>query len=372
MRRQSKTIFREDEMQRARTRFFMTCACCGEQTGAAVSRRAFMATGITAAVGALGAPFVGASAQTAAPARERKIIDVHHHIAPPDYLSETKARQNPPTINWSVQKSIEDMDRAGVATSITSITTPGVWFGDGQQAVRLARVCNDFAARLAADHKGRFGMFASMPLPDIDASLREIEYVFGTVAADGVGLLTSYGDKWLGDPAFDPVMDELNRRKAVVYTHPTAANCCRNLIPSVQPAIIEYGTDTTRAIASLLYRGAAKKYPDIKFIFSHAGGTMPFLIERFVRLGPQDNVPGGNMEAALKSFYYDIAQASHPIPLGALVKLVSTSQIVFGTDFPFRTAADHAKALVEFGFKPDELSAIDRDNALKLLPKYRA
>ena len=362
-------------MRRAKNTVFTTCACCGDRTdaGGGVSRRAFMATGLaaTASVLSASASLAPASAQSAAPGRERKIIDVHHHIAPPDYLAETRARQNPPTINWSVQKSIEDMDRAGVATSITSITTPGVWFGEDQQAIRLARVCNDFAARLATDHKGRFGLFASLPLPNIDASLREIEYAFGTLQADGVGLLTSYGDKWLGDPAFDPVMDELNRRKAVVYTHPTTANCCRNLIPQVQPALIEYGTDTTRAIASILYRGAAKKYSDIRFIFSHAGGTMPFLIERFVRLGPQENVPGG-MEAALKSFYYDIAQASHPIPLGALVKLVSTSQIVFGTDFPFRTAADHAKALVEFGFKPDELSAIDRDNALKLLPKYRA
>jgi predicted TIM-barrel fold metal-dependent hydrolase len=356
-------------MRRAGMRFFTACACCDDQAGggSGVNRRAFLATGLAAA-GALAAG-PSTQAQTTAPAR--KIIDVHHHIAPPGYLSETRARQNPPTINWSVQKSIEDMDRAGVATSITSITTPGVWFGDDQQAVRLARVCNDFAARLATDHQGRFGTFASLPLPNIEASLREVEYAFGALQADGVGLLTSYGEKWLGDPAFDPVMDELNRRKAVVYTHPTTANCCRNLIPQVQPALIEYGTDTTRAIASIVYRGAAKKYPDIKFIFSHAGGTMPFLIERFVRLGPQ-GYSADVVEATLKSFYYDIAQASHPIPLGALVKLVSTSQIVFGTDFPFRTAADHAKALTEFGFKPDELSAIDRDNALKLLPKYRA
>src|SRR5262245_365960 len=193
-------------MRGAGAGFFTTCACCdgsgGTDAGGGVSRRGFMA----AAAGALASASVPrASAQTAAPGRERKIIDVHHHIAPPDYLAETKARQNPPTINWSVQKSIEDMDRAGVATSITSITTPGVWFGDEQQAIRLARVCNDFAARLAADHKGRFGLFASLPLPNIEASLREIEYAFGPLQADGIGLLTSYGDKWLGDPVFDPV-----------------------------------------------------------------------------------------------------------------------------------------------------------------------
>jgi predicted TIM-barrel fold metal-dependent hydrolase len=358
--------------------FFSTCACCAPNGTRAkgMSRRAFMATGAAAGAvaAAAGTPFVAevaAQAVTDLPVRERKIVDVHHHIAPPAYLAETRARQNPPVINWSIQKSLDDMEQAGVATSITSITTPGVWFGDAEQARRLARACNDYAARLVQDHPGRFGMFAMLPLPDIEASLRETEYAMDTLKADGIALLTSFGDKWLGDPAFDPVMDELNRRSAILYTHPTTANCCRNLVPSVPPAMIEYGTDTTRAIASVLLRGTAKKYPNIKFIFSHAGGTMPFLIERFTRLGPQENVPGG-MEAALKAFYYDIAQTSHRIPLRALVELVSTSQIVFGTDFPFRTAADHANALIKFGFTAEERRAINRENALKLLPKFRA
>jgi predicted TIM-barrel fold metal-dependent hydrolase len=359
--------------------FFSTCACCAPNDGVrpgGISRRAFMATGVAAgAVAAtVGSPFVrNAAAQTVTdlPVAERKIVDVHHHIAPPNYLAETRARQNPPVINWSIQKSLDDMEKAGVATSITSITTPGVWFGDVEQARRLARECNEYAARLMQDHPGRFGMFAMLPLPDVDASLRELAYALDTLKADGIAVLTSFGDKWLGDPLFDPIMEELNRRGAVLYTHPTTANCCRNLVPSVPPAMIEYGTDTTRAIASILLRGTAKKYPNVKFIFSHAGGTMPFLIERFMRLGPQENVPGG-MEAALKTFHYDIAQTSHRIPLRALVDLVSTSQIVFGTDFPFRTAADHENALLKFGFTADELHAINRENALKLLPKYRA
>jgi predicted TIM-barrel fold metal-dependent hydrolase len=352
-------------------RFFATCGCCGTD-GAGVNRRTFLDS---AAATALVAPAIGrlgeAAAQTAPAPASRRIIDVHHHIAPPAYLGETRAAQQPPTIGWSLQKSLDDMDKAGVASAISSITTPGIWFGDDAQAQRLARACNDYAAKLAQDHPGRFGMFAALPLPNVDAALRESEYALDTLKADGIGLLTSFGDKWLGDPAFDPLMAELNRRKAVVYTHPTTADCCRNLVPQVPLAMIEYGTDTTRAIASLLFRGGAKKFPDIKFIFSHAGGTMPFLIERFLRLGPQQNVPGG-VAQALKTFYYDIAQSSHPIPLAALVKLVSTSQIVFGTDFPFRTSAEHAKALVDFGFSADDLRAVDRDNVVKLLPKYRS
>jgi len=364
-------------MRKARDRgFFSTCACC-TRTGTradGITRRAFMATGVAAGAVAAATPLVrtaAAHAVTELPVAERKIVDMHHHIAPPNYLAETRARQNPPVINWSIQKSLEDMEKAGVATSITSITTPGVWFGDAEQAKRLARDCNEYAARLMQDHPGRFGMFAMLPLPDVDASLKELEYAMDTLKADGIALLTSFGDKWLGDPAFDPIMTKLNRRGAVLYTHPTTANCCRNLVPSVPPAMIEYGTDTTRAIASVVLRGTAKKFSNIKFIFSHAGGTMPFLIERFTRLGAQDGGPGA-MEAALKTFHYDIAQTSHRIPLRALVDLVSTSQIVFGTDFPFRTAADHENALLKFGFTAEELRAINRENALKLLPKYRA
>src|SRR5439155_12471477 len=160
-------------------------------------------------------------------AAEPHRIDVHHHIAPPKYVEEMRALLQPPTLAWTPARSIEDMDQAGVATAITSITTPGVWIGDHAQGRRVARECNDFAARLVVDYPGRFGMFAALPLPDIEASLREIEYGLDTLKADGISLFTSYRDKWLGDPAFEPAMAELNRRKAVVYTHPEAPVCCR-------------------------------------------------------------------------------------------------------------------------------------------------
>jgi predicted TIM-barrel fold metal-dependent hydrolase len=263
------------------------------------------------------------------------------------------------------------MDRAGVAKSITSITSPGLWFGDDAMARRLSRECNDYAAKLAVDHPGRFGVFVSIPLPDIDGSLREIEYGLDKLKADGIAMFTNYGDKWFGDPAFAPVYEELNRRKAVVYTHPRSANCCRNVLPDLNDSAIEWGTDTTRAIARTIFAGTAAKYPDIRVIFSHAGGTMPFLIERFdlAAKGPQfaKQLPEGFLAAA-KKFYYDTAQASNPVAMGALKKLIPMSQIVFGTDYPFRTAADHVKGLKECGvFDAKELLAIDNENAARLL-----
>jgi predicted TIM-barrel fold metal-dependent hydrolase len=314
----------------------------------------------------------------AAEKESRTIIDVHHHFYPPAFVAELeRANQNLAAAkDWSPAKSLEDMDQAGVAASIASITTPGVSFGDDALARRLARECNDYAARLASDHPGRFGNFAILPWPNADASLREIEYSLDTLKADGIGMLTNYGDKWFGDPYFAPIFEELNRRKAVVYTHPTSANCCRNALAGIPDTAIEYGTDTSRAIVRTVFSGTSQRFPDIRLIFSHAGGTMPFLIERLVNLAktPQyaKQFPKGYAAEASK-FYYDTAQASNPAAMSALRKVVPVSQIVFGTDYPFRTSLDHVKGLKECGvFSAQDIRAIEHENAMKLLPRRRA
>jgi predicted TIM-barrel fold metal-dependent hydrolase len=230
-------------------------------------------------------------------------LDVHHHIVSPGYLEELRSLLLPVTLDWTPARSIEDMDRAGVATAITSVAPPGVWIGDNEQGRRLARDCNDYAARLASDHPGRFGIFVAVPVPHIEASLAEIEYGLDTLKADGVALLTSYRDKWLGDGAFDPVMEELNRRKAVAFVHPEAPVCCRGLLSGVHEAVLEYGFDTTRAITRILFSGTALRYRHIRWIFCHGGGTTPFLAERLVRApltnkSFQQNVPDPTRESA--------------------------------------------------------------------------
>jgi len=351
------------------------CTCCNETLTlerSTLSRRNLLG----GAAGLALAGLVSAPARAQAPAKG-SIIDVHHHLAPPAYIADLAKRKlgERPTLEWTPEKSLADMDSAGVATAVLSITTPGVWFGDDAAAVPLARACNEYGAKLAADGARRFGMFAVLPLPDVDASLREIEYALDTLKVDGIGLFTSYGDKWLGDPAFAPVMDELNRRKAVVYTHPTDPGCCRNLLAGVPGPVIEYGTDTTRTIASLVFTGTASRCPDIEFIFSHAGGTMPFLIERFVRLpltskAAAEKTPEGVM-ALLRRFHYDTAQTANPAAMAALTKVVPTSQIVFGTDFPFRTSRDHVEGLKQI-FDEADLRKIGSDNARALLPRLRA
>ena len=255
-----------------------------------------------------------------------------------------------------------------------SITNPGLWFGDNQATIRVARACNEYGARLVQQHPSRFGLFASMPLPDIDGTLKEIAYAYDVLKVDGIGLFTSYGDTWLGHASFEPVMTELNRRKAVVHVHPTAANCCRNLAYGAAPGSIEYGTDTTRAIVGVTFNGVTTRYPDIRFIWSHAGGSAPFLAARIDggSRNAKDVMPAGFMAEA-KKFYYDTAGATNRGAIASLLELVTASQILFGTDFPpGGTNAAVAKALAELGFFQDAaLRAIERDNALRLLPRLR-
>jgi 6-methylsalicylate decarboxylase len=339
-----------------------TRGCCVSPAGS--DRRDFLRL-----VGAIGAAVAIAPSGVLAAADR---IDVHSHIAPPEWIRRLTPEGIilPPLANWSVAAYLEELDRAGIARAITSITSPGLWFDDRATARGLARACNDYAAQLRSDHPGRFGIFAVLPLPDVESSLNELEYAFDTLKADGVMLFTSYGDKWLGDPAFDPVFAELDRRGAIVYTHPIAANCCRNLVPGLNDATIEFGTDTTRAIARFVFSGSAARYPNLKMIFSHAGGTMPFLIGRFdlwSRTPPNPEIVPSGFRSHARRFYYDIAQATDEVTLTALKSVVPTTQILFGSDYPFRTCVEHVEGLHGSGvFTAAELAAIERDNSIAI------
>jgi 6-methylsalicylate decarboxylase len=339
-----------------------------------INRRRFTA-GAAAALGlgtALSAGMPGIILAQAKPHR----IDVHHHLSPPLWVEALKKARldTPPVTNWTPQRSLDDMDKAGTATAILSVTQPAIGFLGAAEAASIARASNEYAKKLTQDFPGRFGMFALLPLPHVDESLKEIAYALDTLKADGIGLLTSYDEKYLGDAAFAPVMDELNRRKVTAYTHPATPACCVDLA-GIEPIYIEYGTDTTRAIASLIFSHTTARFPDINFIFSHAGGTVTSLTERFtvqmIAAPKYKAFTGEGVMAELKRFHYDTAQAANPIAMAALTKMVAVSQIIFGTDYPYRTGLEQVKGLAGV-FGPDDLKLIDRENALKLLPRWRA
>jgi 6-methylsalicylate decarboxylase len=357
-------------------RGFSTCACCEVAAPPAnPARRNFLAGGIAAlGLGAARAQSTVQSAAQSAPLAPRKRIDVHHHYLPPvQAAAMAKSRVGAPPPPWSPQLSLADMDKGGVTTAVLSLMQPGVCFGDAEQARSLSRQCNDYGAQLRKDYPGKFGLFAAIPLPDTEGSLREIEYALDVLNADGIGLFTSYGDKYLGDAAFVPVFEELNRRKAVVYTHPTTPACCTSLVKGLSPGAIEFATDTTRTIASLMFGsgGTAFRCPDIRFIWSHSGGTLPFLIGRLIReqvVKKDPRMPDGPVPIVQK-YFYEIAQGNMPGQFAALLDLVPVSQLMFGSDFPFREAVEASEGFAAYSaFSDADRAAINSGTALKLLP----
>jgi predicted TIM-barrel fold metal-dependent hydrolase len=335
-----------------------------------------MASGIAAlGAGALAAPaFLSGAQAQAKPHR----IDVHHHIMPPTWIAamDVVGRTDFLMRNWSVQKTLEDMDKGGVATSMTSITLPQVGSIGKDVAVRIARESNDYAKKMMTDHPARFGVWAMLPLPHIDESLKEIAYALDTLKLDGIGCLTSYGNRWLGNAHFAPVWEELNRRKATVYTHPSSPACCSNLVQDVPDFVVEYGTDTTRTIASLILSGASQKYKDINWIWSHGGGALTAFAYRLQ--AQVINVPPYRgklsleiMNAELRRFYYDTAAIPGAVTVTALKELVPITQIVYGTDFPYGTAAYTSQG-IDGAFKGDDLKKVDRENAERLVPRLKA
>ena len=308
-------------------------------------------------------------------------IDTHHHLASPRSLGplqEEGILQKHDAEAMNAARAIEDMDRAGVTLAVNSTPAPPRFcIENAVRATAWARDNNDYLARLVADHPGRFGMFVALPMPHVEATLEEIAYGLDVLKADGVYLMTSYADHWLGDKVFAPVFDELNRRKALIYTHPHSPYCCtRPLKEIVMPdAMIEYGTDTTRAIANMVFTGTAQRCTNLKIIWSHAGGTMPFLIYRFLKTA---TIPANaklfpqGIVAELKKFYYDTAQAMHPAMLNALREVVGLDRAVFGSDYPW---GDSAKCLEELRaagvLSAAELADIDYRNIAPLLPRFR-
>jgi len=325
-------------------------------------------------------------AQAPAAANPRR-LDLHHHFGSPRWIkrvAEVKRQGWQQFQDYTPARAIETMDKSGVSTAFVSCTEPGVWFGDDfaqerADAISLARDMNEYGARMMSDHKGRFGLFAVLPLPDIDASFKEIEYALDTLKADGVGLLTSYGNMWLGDKKLQPVFDELNRRNAVVYSHPTDAPCCHNLLPNTGPGTVEWNTDTSRSIFSMINdagatpntpgQSAATRYANIKFI------TVVGLSGRFLGGAASADAlttppPPNSRLHHLRRFYYDTAQSTNPVLMQGLKGLVGASQIVFGADYPYSTIVNHVNGLQKCGFTPQELRGIDRQNALRILPRY--
>jgi 6-methylsalicylate decarboxylase len=304
----------------------------------------------------------------------RGLVDIHHHYS--NLQLQQWWGQSATQVQWTAAQSITAMDEAGVDAAILSITQPGVWKGaDVDGSVKLARTCNEGMARLAQDHRGRFGFFAAVPLASVQASVAEVGYCLDALKADGIGMLSSYDGKYLGDPVFAPVLEELNARRAVVYVHPMVGTCCANLVPGIVPTALEAPMDTHRAIESLLVNGALARYSAIRFIFAHGGGSLPMLADRMMTfVGPtppgKDYLSPANMRAALASLYFDCAAVVNPPSWAALTTFTTPDRIMFGTDFPqheIRSTLGGLRAMEQrFGLTSVDAQRIESGTARQL------
>jgi predicted TIM-barrel fold metal-dependent hydrolase len=311
-------------------------------------------------------------------------IDVHHHILPDFFWRATNETHNPvggiAPAPWTKESMLSYMDDAGTNVAVTCISTPGVHMGNDQDARVLARRVNEFGAKLVQERPDRFGGFGALPLPDVDGSLHELEFALDTLKLDGVILFSNARGIYLGDKRFKPLFDELERRKAVVFVHPTASPDPSAHSLGLPDSLIDFTADTTRAVAQLHYGNTFARTPNVKYIFSHAGGTIPYLATRFGIVDEMNIIPGmeerGTAADTLKRLYWDTALSWRPPILRMLRSEIGLTQVLFGSDYPYlrRDLAVKCRGEVEASpeLNADEARNVLACNALKLFTRLSA
>jgi 6-methylsalicylate decarboxylase len=311
------------------------------------------------------------------------VIDVHHHVVPDFYRARLEAagllRPIPGVEypDWSPAASLAAMDRLGIDAAVVSITEPGVHFADAAVARGLARQLNEYLAGLVADRPDRFGAFAVLPLPDVDAALDELAYALDTLRLDGVGLLTNYRGTYVGDPAFEPLLAELDRRGVPVFLHPARPPGGEQPTFGIPASVYEFPFDTTRTVANLLYSGALDRYPGLRLIVAHAGGALPFLAGRLADAAVISPAMAGRVPAdpigSLRRLFFDTTLSANPYTLPSLHAFADPGRVLYGTDFPFMPsghAAENWAGLRRFhAGNPDLFARIAGGNAGHLFPR---
>ena len=316
----------------------------------------------------------------------KRAVDVHMHFIP-DFYRHALALANmasPDGINelppWDEENFLRVMDKLQIETAMLSLSSPGVHFGDDHKALQLARRVNDEERQLMKRNPGRIGVFASLPLPDVEASIEEARRALDHLGADGVVFESNHHGVYLGDPVLDPLYAELDKRSAVIFIHPTSPACeCSARESKLYPRpMLEFLFDSTRSVADMVLSGVLKRFPNLKAIVPHAGAALPILMERIELLLPLLGTPGEStppsMREAMRQLHFDLAGAPVPQLLPALLSVADIKHIHYGSDYPF-TPEDSCSLLAERIASTPILTSADqaliwRDNALALFPRF--
>ncbi|MFB6552489.1 amidohydrolase family protein [Streptomyces sp. NPDC056405] len=285
---------------------------------------------------------------------DEQLIDVHAHFVTPSYVQAATAAGHthpdgmPGYPQWSATEHLDLMDRTGIRTSLLSISSPGTHFGDDQAARALSREVNEYAADVVREHPRRFGHFASLPLADVDASLDEIAYALDVLDSDGVTIESNAHGAYLGDARFEPLWQELNRRRAVVFVHPTSPRCHEAVSVNRPRPMLEFIFDSTRTVSDLVFNGVLTRHPDIQWVFTHGGGTLPLLADRMelFRAAFHDSAPDTpTVPEQLRALWFDMAGTPFPHQVPALSAAFGTDRLLYGSDYCW-TPAEAAAAQI--------------------------
>jgi predicted TIM-barrel fold metal-dependent hydrolase len=316
-------------------------------------------------------------------------VDVHAHFLPEPYqraLHEAglvRVDGGMPVPEWSADAHLAAMAARGVTTSMLSVSSPGLHFLQGAAARRLARDVNEIGAGLRRDHPGQFGVFAALPLPDVEGALAEIDHAYDHLGVDGICLETNARGLYLGDPAFAPVFDALERRKAVVFLHPTSPECLAQIGMGYPAPLLEFPFDTARTVVSLVYAGVLRHRPNIRVILSHGGGALPILVSRIAMVAqtplatPRPEHGAAEVLAEVQRLYFDLALCATPATLAALLQITDLSHVLFGTDYPFAPPPAIDGNTAAFGkmmdtLTPEQRRMVEYGNAVTLFPRLKA
>lgn len=311
--------------------------------------------------------------------RGTALIDVHAHYLTDRYVAAARSADiehpdgMPGWPTWSVDDHLALMAETQTKRAILSISSPGVHFGDDGAAADLARHVNEFASDVVAEHPDRFGFFASVPLPCVTAAVDEAAHAMDRLGARGVVLMSNSAGVYLGDPSLDPLWAALNQRRAIVFEHPTSPPNVRAVALDRPSPMLEFMFETTRTVTDLVFAGIAERYPDIRFVIPHCGATLSVVVDRIELF--RSLLPGSHgrpqstltTRQQLQRFWYDVAGTPFPAAARALIDVVGSEQLLYGSDYCWTPAAGAAHQVTLMEHQDTDWRALTATNAARLL-----